>query len=111
MTTKPSARGKQEWFTREKRDLIETAKAADSFSAAVSSFRKMVELGITADADVRSALHTSGVINYARPFSNNLSGKDGRRTTFAKKIVKGHQSDVSQMSQLRDVRHGENDRK
>src|SRR5262245_56821600 len=66
------------------------AKAVDSFSAAVGSFQKLVELGTTLDADVRSALHTSGVISYARPFSNNLSGE--RRTSFAKKIVKQHQN-------------------
>jgi hypothetical protein len=93
MTAKPSAqRGTPEWFKREKLSLIETAKAVDSFSAAVSSFQKLVEFGVTADADVRSALHTAGVINYARPFTNNSPGKEGHRTSFAKKIFKGHQS-------------------
>jgi hypothetical protein len=83
--------GTPAWFKREKLSLIETAKAVDSFSAAASSFQKLVEVGSTADADVRSALHTAGVINYARPFSNNLS-KGGHRTSFAKKIIKGHQN-------------------
>jgi hypothetical protein len=92
MTAKPSAqRGTPEWFKRERLFLIETAKAVDSFSAAVSSFQKLVELGVTADTDVRSALHTTGVINYARPFTNNRSGKGGHRTNFGERIVRGHQ--------------------
>jgi hypothetical protein len=79
------------WFKRKKLSLIETAKAVDSFSAAASSFQKLVELGTTENADVRSALHTAGVISYARPFSNNRS-EGGSRTSFPKKDLKHHQN-------------------
>ena len=62
MTAKESAQsGTPAWFKRKKLSLIETAKAVDSFSAAASSFQKLVELGTTANADVRSALaHSRG---------------------------------------------------
>src|SRR5262245_46631666 len=93
MSGKPSAQsGSPQWFEHRKRFLIEAVKAVDSFSAAESSFRKLVEFGTTADADLRSALHTAGVINYARPFSDNFSGKGRQRTSFPKNSVKGHPS-------------------
>jgi hypothetical protein len=107
VTSSSSAQsGTPGWFKREKLWLIETAKAVDSFSAAARNFQKLVELGATADAEVRSALHTAGVINYARPFSNNLSGEGGQRTRFAKKNVKDHPSfDDEIHDQLMLLRH------
>jgi hypothetical protein len=63
-----SDRNSPEWFTREKFALIEHLKALDGFSEAMNSFQKLVELGGTAATEVRAALHTAGVIYYARPF-------------------------------------------
>jgi len=75
-------RGTREWFKRENVALTEHLKAVNSFSAAVRSFEKLIDLGATGDTEVREALHTSGVINYARPFS--------AKPPFAKKIIRHH---------------------
>jgi hypothetical protein len=66
--TRRTALGTVEWFKRERLHLIEIAKAIDSFEAARRSFQKLVDLGSDGDPDLRAALHTSAVINYARPF-------------------------------------------
>jgi hypothetical protein len=88
MTSRPSARGTIEWFKHERLHLVEHAKAVDSFGAAARSFQRLVELGVTADDQVRSALHTAGVVEYARPFSRNKTGKGDFE--FAKSIIKDH---------------------
>src|SRR5262249_34245784 len=72
-------------------------KAVDSFSAAVRSFQKLIELGAAGDAEVRAALHTSGVINYARPFR--------AKQPFANKIIRNHPNyDEGIHRQLVDLR-------
>jgi hypothetical protein len=86
--TRP-ALGTVEWFKRERLDLIEFAKAIDGFGAARRSFQKLIELGPDGDPDLRAALHTSGVISYARPFVSNTRA-DGTRGAFPKKLVKKH---------------------
>src|SRR5262245_15361284 len=73
------ARGTGGWFKREKQHLVEWAKAVDSFAASVRTFRKLVELGTTADTEVRSALLNAGVVRYARPFSANRSSTGSSR--------------------------------
>jgi len=91
-------RNTPEWFNREKLDLIEHLKAVDSFSAAARSFQKLSDLGEAADAEVRAALHTAGVINYARPFS--------AKQKFAKSVIKDHENyDVRIHRQLVDLRN------
>jgi hypothetical protein len=68
--------------------------------------QKLVDLGAGADDEVGAALHTSGVVNYGRPFSNNKSGKNGVRTTFGKKVIRGHPNyDESIHQQLLDLRN------
>jgi hypothetical protein len=81
--TRP-ALGTVEWFKRERLHLIEFAKAIDGFGAARRSFQKLIELGPDGDPDLRAALHTSGVISYARPFVSNTRA-DGTRGAFPKK--------------------------
>jgi hypothetical protein len=93
---RPAALGTVEWFKREKLDLIEFAKAIDSFAAARRSFQKLVDLGSDGDPDLTAALHTSAVINYARPFVNNTRA-DGVRVAFPKKAVKGHTNFVEEV--------------
>jgi hypothetical protein len=94
-----------EWFKRERLHLIEFAKAIDSFAAARRSFQKLVDLGPEGDPDVTTALHTSAVINYARPFVTNTRA-DGVRVAFRKKMVKGHENYVEEVHQeLVDLRH------
>lgn len=99
-------RGTAEWFEREKLYLIEHVKAVDSFGAAARGFQKLVDLGPGADDEVSAALHTSSVVTYGRPFSNNKLGSDGVRTTFGKKIVKAHPNfDEGIHQQLLDLRN------
>jgi len=87
--TRRAPLGTPEWFKREKLHLIELAKAIDSFAAAHRSFQKLIALGADGDPDLRAALHTSGVIYYARPFVNNTRA-DGTRGAFQKKLVNRH---------------------
>ena len=94
----PAALGTVEWFKRERLHLIETAKAVDSFGAARRSFQKLVDLGSDGDPDLTAALHTSAVINYARPFVNNTRA-DGLRVAFPKNDVKGHTNFVEEVHQ------------
>jgi hypothetical protein len=99
--------GTPEWFKREKLHLIEHAKAVDSFGAAARSFQKIVDLGVDGDAEIRAALHTAGVVHYARPFSNNRSGTAdiGLKVQFAKRIIKDHPKyDAEIHRQLIDLR-------
>jgi len=84
---RPLQVGTVEWFKEQKQKLIELAKAVDSFAASARELQKIVELGAAGDADVRSALHSSAVVTYARPFSNNKSG-DGHRK-FPERELKG----------------------
>jgi hypothetical protein len=60
--------GTVEWFGHRKRAIIEHAKAIDDFGVAARAFRRLVELGPDGDPEVHAALHTQGVISYARPF-------------------------------------------
>jgi hypothetical protein len=79
-------------------------KAIDSFTAARRSFQKLVDLGSDGDPDLTAALHTSAVINYARPFVNNTRA-DGVRVAFRKNVVKGHTNYVDEVHQeLIDLR-------
>ena len=96
--TRRAALGTVEWFKRERLHLIETAKAVDSFGAARRSFQKLVDLGSDGDPDLTAALHTSAVINYARPFVNNTRA-DGLRVAFPKNDVKGHTNFVEEVHQ------------
>jgi hypothetical protein len=64
--------GSVEWFRHRKRAIIEHARAIDDFRSAVRSFRALVALSPTGE-DVEAALHTAGVVNYARPFVGNLT--------------------------------------
>jgi hypothetical protein len=99
-----AALGTIEWFKREKLHLIEIAKATDSFGAARRSFQKLVDLGSNGDPDLTAALHTSAVINYARPFVNNTRA-DGVRVAFPKNVVKAHTNFVDEVHQeLIDLR-------
>ena len=66
--------------------MIEMAKAIDGFAAARRSFQKLIDLGPNGDPDLTAALHTSAVINYARPFVNNTRA-DGVRVAFPKNVV------------------------
>jgi len=96
--------GTVDWFKRERLHLIEMAKAIDSFAAARRSFQKLVDLGSDGDPDLTAALHTSAVINYARPFVNNTRA-DGVRAAFRKNVVKGHINYVEEVHQeLIDLR-------
>jgi hypothetical protein len=98
------ALGTVEWFKREKFYLIELAKAIDSFGAARRSFQKLIELGPNGDPDLRAALHTSGMISYARPFVNNTRA-DGTRGAFPRKLVKKHTNYIGGIhSELIDLR-------
>src|SRR5262249_1568548 len=91
-------------FKRERLHLIEMAKAIDGFAAARRSFQKLVDLGPDGDPDLTAALHTSAVINYARPFVNNTRA-DGVRVAFRKNVVKGHINYVEEVHQeLIDLR-------
>jgi hypothetical protein len=102
--SRPAAHGTVEWFKRERFHLIEIAKAIDSFGAARRSFQKLVDLGSNGDPDLAAALHTSAVINYARPFVNNTRA-DGVRVAFRKNVVKGHTNFVEEVHQeLIDLR-------
>jgi hypothetical protein len=102
--TRQASLGTVEWFKRERLHLIEIAKAIDSFGAARRSFQKLVDLGSDADPDLTAALHTSAVINYARPFVNNTRA-DGVRVAFRKNVVKGHINYVDEVHQeLIDLR-------
>jgi hypothetical protein len=103
--SRPATLGTVEWFKRERLHLIEIAKAIDSFGAARRSFQKLVDLGSNGDPDLTAALHTSAVINYARPFVNNKRA-DGVRVAFRKNVVKGHTNFVEEVHQeLIDLRH------
>ncbi len=98
------ALGSVEWFKRERLYLIEFAKAIDSFAAARRSFQKLIDLGPDGDPDVRAALHTSGVIWYARPFVNNTRA-DGTRVSFNKKLVKSQTNYIEEIhKELLDLR-------
>jgi hypothetical protein len=102
--TRRAALGTVEWFKRERLHLIELAKAIDSFAAAHRSFQKLIDLGPKSDPDVSAALHTSGVIHYARPFVNNIRA-DGTRGAFQKKLVKRHANYVEGIhAELIDLR-------
>src|SRR6187549_1555035 len=102
--TRQAALGTVEWFKREKLHLIEFAKAIDGFAAAHRSFHKLIELGPDGDADLRAALHTSGVIYYARPFVNNKRA-DGVRAAFPKNVVKRYPNYVEEIHrELIDLR-------
>src|SRR5215813_6596033 len=102
--TQRAALGTVEWFKRERFDLIEMAKAIDGFAAARRSFQKLIDLGPNGDPDLTAALHTSAVINYARPFVNNTRA-DGVRVAFPKNVVKGHTNYVEEVHQeLIDLR-------
>src|SRR5260370_6858950 len=83
-------RGTVKWFKREKRLIIEYAKAVEAFATAGRNFQKLVDLGDSADAEVRAALHSAGVVNYARPFSNNRPADGGASIIFPKKLIKCH---------------------
>ena len=96
--TRRAALGTVEWFKRERLHLIEIAKAIDGFGAARRSFQKLVDLGSDGDPDLTAALHTSAVINYARPFVNNTRA-DGVRVAFRKNVVKGHIKYVDEVHQ------------
>src|SRR5262249_27608846 len=90
--------GTAEWFKREKPDLLKHLKAVDSFLAAGANFDKLVDLGETADTEVRAALHIAGVIHYARPFVE--------KNRFRKGIINKH-SDYDERihRQLIDLRN------
>jgi hypothetical protein len=93
------ARGTAEWFKREKLDLLKHLKAVDSFAAAAGNFQKLVELGHTTETEVvGAALHTAGVIHYARPFIE--------KNRFRSGIIKKH-SDYDERihRQLIDLRN------
>src|SRR5262245_18352342 len=93
-----------EWFKQDRLHLIELAKAIDSFAAAHRSFQKLIDLGPDGDSDLRAALHTSGVICYARPFVNNKRA-DGTRGAFQKNLVKTHAGYVEEIhKELIDLR-------
>ena len=51
--------GTVDWFKREKRNLIELAKAVDSFATAARKVQKIIELGSAADA----ALHNNPLLH------------------------------------------------
>jgi hypothetical protein len=103
--TRRAALGTVDWFKRERLHLIEMAKAIDGFAAARRSFQKLIELGPNGDSDLTAALHTSAVINYARPFVNNTRA-DGVRVAFPKNVVKGHTNYVEEVHQeLINLRH------
>jgi hypothetical protein len=71
--------GSVEWFRHRRRALIEHLKAIDDFGSAARSFRKLIEVGQSGDADVHAALHAAGVISYTRPFSGPVS--------FSKRLI------------------------
>jgi hypothetical protein len=99
-------RGTVKWFKREKRLIIEYAKAVEAFATAGRNFQKLVDLGHSADAEVRAALHSAGVVNYARPFSNNRPADGGASIIFPKKLIKGHANFSEDIhNQLLDLRH------
>jgi hypothetical protein len=64
--------GTVEWFRNRARGIIAHARAIDDFGSATRSFQKLIELGLGGDLEVHAALHTAGVIAYARPFSGPL---------------------------------------
>ena len=64
-------RGSADWFRHRKRDLIEHAKAVDAFSAAFRSFESLSKLPADVDVEIRSALSSSAVVSYGRPFKES----------------------------------------
>jgi hypothetical protein len=72
------AKGTVEWFRHRKRSIIEHVKAIDDFAFTVRSFRALMALGPDGSPDVQAALHSAGVVSYARPFSGN-KGHGGSR--------------------------------
>jgi hypothetical protein len=92
-------RGTSEWFKSERQHLINWAKAVDSFAAAARSFRKLVELGLTADSEVRAALLSSGVINYGRPFK---AGSSRFQSEFVKDDLNFNEAIHAHLITLRD---------
>jgi hypothetical protein len=102
--TQRAAPGTVEWFKFERLHLIEFAKAIDSFATARRSFQKLIDLGPDGDSDVRAAVHTAGVICYARPFVKNVLA-DGTLGMFSKNVVKRHANYVEGIhKELLDLR-------
>jgi hypothetical protein len=63
------AEGTAEWFYHRKRQIIAHAKATDDFAFAVSTFRALIKAEPEGDIEPQAALHSAGVVSYARPFS------------------------------------------
>jgi hypothetical protein len=92
------AKGTAEWFYDRKRRIIEHAKATDDFAFAVSCFRALVKAEPAGDIELQAALHSAGVLSYARPFSCN--------PIFPKRLIRnqpGFRDEIhSQLVLLRD---------
>src|SRR5262250_969610 len=74
--------GSVEWFRWNKRQILDHARAGLSFAHALQSAEALVTGWADLVPIVRSSLHTSIVVSYARPFKKNKA-KDGSQRTYS----------------------------
>jgi hypothetical protein len=60
--------GTEKWFSHRKSQIIAHAKATDDFAFAVSTFGALVKAEAEGDIELQAALHSAGIVSYARPF-------------------------------------------
>lgn len=96
--------GTVEWFKKRHRVLVSHARALDSIASARRSIASLLSNWDHSDPEIRSALHTAAVINYARPFTKNVD-KDGLPTYTTNRLRRQPGFDARLHKHLCDLRH------
>ena len=86
--------GSSGWVKSRARAIASDARALDCFAAARNGAAALLRHWDSPDAEVKSALHSAAVVNYARPFSDNpvypikrLKGHPGFDLTLHRHLV------------------------
>jgi hypothetical protein len=66
------ALGSVEWFRNRKHAIIVHVRAIDDFRSAALSFKALTALSSKGE-EVEAALHSAGVVSYARPFVGQMT--------------------------------------